>query len=425
MKTRAVGLCAGLFGLAGVTSAWSWDGLPAVPQALAAGKPNLDVRLRYEGVHQGNFADSARATTVRARLGYTTGSWNDVSLMLEYQGTTAIGDDEFNSTANGRTPYPVVADPSMNQVDQFWIAYAGLPHTVIRYGRQHLQYDDARFVGDAEFRQNWQTYDGLTLTGTWWPRLRFDYALLSNVDSFRENTIAGINTKNIDLRSSQLFHLSYAWARWLDTTAYAYLLNFAHDAPLPPAVGASLNDPRRDSATYGVRVHGAWDFVPLKPNYLLEYARQRPYASSPAGIDADYYRVELAASARAVGVKLGYEALGGDGRYGFQTPLATLHAFQGWADQFLITPPDGIEDWYVALSGTVEKIALQAVGHDFSPQHPGPHDGSELDLQATRPFGGGFNLGATYAHYFADHFPSASGVAYSTTKLWVWIEYKF
>ncbi|MCH7821975.1 MAG: hypothetical protein IIA07_08160 [Proteobacteria bacterium] len=30
---------------------------------------------------------------------------------------------------------------------------------------------------------------------------------------------------------------------------------------------------------------------------------------------------------------VGYENLGGDGAYGFQTPLATGHAFNGWADQ--------------------------------------------------------------------------------------------
>ena len=41
----------------------------------------------------------------------------------------------------------------------------------------------------------------------------------------------------------------------------------------------------------------------------------------------------------------GYELLGSDGvTVAFSTPLATLHAFEGWADKFLATPAAGITD---------------------------------------------------------------------------------
>ena len=43
----------------------------------------------------------------------------------------------------------------------------------------------------------------------------------------------------------------------------------------------------------------------------------------------------------------GYEVLGADNGVGFATPLATGHKFQGWADKFLTTPGDGIEDVYI------------------------------------------------------------------------------
>ena len=56
-----------------------------------------------------------------------------------------------------------------------------------------------------------------------------------------------------------------------------------------------------------------------------------------AGVD----RVELAPALGALEFKLGYEELGSNaGLYGLQTPLATLHAFNGWADKFLVTPVD-------------------------------------------------------------------------------------
>ena len=50
-----------------------------------------------------------------------------------------------------------------------------------------------------------------------------------------------------------------------------------------------------------------------------------------------------------VTVKAAYESLEGNGARGFSTPLATLHAFQGWADVFLNTPADGVDDASLTL----------------------------------------------------------------------------
>jgi len=50
----------------------------------------------------------------------------------------------------------------------------------------------------------------------------------------------------------------------------------------------------------------------------------------------------------------------------FQTPLGTNHAFQGWADRFLITPGDGIEDLFVTLSVKFLGANFVAMWHDFS-----------------------------------------------------------
>ena len=43
-------------------------------------------------------------------------------------------------------------------------------------------------------------------------------------------------------------------------------------------------------------------------------------------------------------MKLGFERLEGNGTVALQTPLATLHAFNGWADKFLSTPANGLRD---------------------------------------------------------------------------------
>jgi hypothetical protein len=65
---------------------------------------------------------------------------------------------------------------------------------------------------------------------------------------------------------------------------------------------------------------------------------QRPYRDGASIIDADYYRIDLGWSIDALHLGLMREVLAGNGRYAFQTPLATLHAFNGATDKFPMTP---------------------------------------------------------------------------------------
>jgi len=404
------------------------DPISSLPDAVIGGTPNLNVRVRYETVNQHNLPDNANGVIARARLGFTTKQWNGLFGKVEFQGITDIGDDQFNSTENGRVVpgnhYPTIADPSGSNFDQLYIGYAGLPDTVIRYGRQRIVYDNARFIGDVGWRQRMQTYDGVTLTGTWLPKLRFDYAYLTNIDSFQNIPNATYpgdpTTKNVALNATQLFHLSYTAAHWLKLTGYTYLINFANDHVIPP-----LNFARRDTATYGGRVTGKFSLHPVKLNYLLEYARQTGYAASPSSVQANYYAAELGASYWRLFGKLDYEVLGGDGHYAFQTPLYTGHAFQGDADQFAFTPAAGMEDFYVTVGAKVEKAKLSAVWHNFnSNDSSSSRYGSEIDLKATRPINKILSAGIGYAYYTADHNNISGEGMNNVSKGWLWLVLK-
>ena len=81
--------------------------------------------------------------------------------------------------------------------------------------------------------------------------------------------------------------------------------------------------------------------------YALSYARQSDFHRNPNAYAADYWLVDLGLNVSAWRLGLGYEVLGADRGLpftSFQTPLATLHKFQGWADKFTVTPPNGIQD---------------------------------------------------------------------------------
>ncbi|MCH8134783.1 MAG: hypothetical protein IIB77_02255 [Proteobacteria bacterium] len=97
----------------------------------------------------------------------------------------------------------------------------------------------------------------------------------------------------------------------------------------------------------------------------------------------------------------------------FQTPLATLHAFQGWADKFLTTPAGGIEDFYVSVARKFRGTSYSVVYHRFDPETGGPSYGSEWDLVVKRPFAERYSVDLKYANY------NASSHATDTEKLWV------
>jgi len=59
---------------------------------------------------------------------------------------------------------------------------------------------------------------------------------------------------------------------------------------------------------------------------------------------------------------VGYEVLEGNGAIGFATPLATLHAFNGWADMFLTTPANGLKDLYFRASYALPADFIRIIG---------------------------------------------------------------
>lgn len=404
----------------------------SLTEAALQGTPTLDLRLRYESVEQGNFVKDAYATTLRGALGYTTKPWQGFDARAELEGVVAANSDLYNSTGNGIGNRPVVADPETLGFNQAWLRYtlpvSGSGGISLTAGRQRLVFDNARFIGTVGWRQDEQTYDGALLLAPLGKDFVAQLAHIGNVNSFRRfgpNLVAacavsGPCSPDLSL-SGQALNLAYSSGPKLKLVAYSYWLDFNANTAA-----------RRDTRTVGLRATGRWPLTAGKDgiglDYTLEAAEQERYGDSPASVDAQYRLAELGLSQGLFNGKLGYEVLGGDGRYGFQTPLASLHAFQGWADLFLATPAMGIRDSYLQVGGTLEKIALQASYHDYKADSQRFDYGKELNVQATRPMvqlhGKPLTLGLKAAFYEAEGFPVAAGKAYDTTKLWAWLQYK-
>jgi len=383
----------GAAGTAGIQSAVAADSITA---ALADGKGSVDLRLRYEGVDQDGMDKSASAVTLRTRLGYATGDYMGVSGFVQMDDVSAIGDENYNSTVNGNTQYPVVADPTGTEVNQAFLKYSAAD-TTVKWGRQEVVLDNARFVGNVGWRQNAQSYDGLTIANSSVKDLSVVYGYVTNV-----NRIFGEQSANSDIDTqTHLLNVSYSGLPYGKLTGYAYLLDLT-DAPTA------------SNQTTGLRFAGGTAVAEgTKLLYTAEFASQTKYKDGADSIDATYSLVELGVNTAGVTAKLGMEMLGGDGTYGFSTPLATLHAFNGWTDKFLATPANGLVDTYVTVGGKVAGTKLALAYHTFSADEGGADYGTELGLLAAKKFGDHYKVVAKYASYSADSF------SVDTDKVWL------
>ena len=370
-----------------------------IAEAVTGGKAQVSFRMRYEDVDDAALVQDASALTLRSRLTWQSLPLYGVSATLEVDDIRAIVED-YNSTSNGRTRYPIVGDPEGTELNQASLRWAIGKNQLVG-GRQRIVLDNHRFIGNVGWRQNEQTYDAVTLKTTALAKTALQYSYIQNVNrvsgpdegSQPANYHGGVHALNGKVELGTLGAL----------TGFGYLLDLDNAATL-------------SSSTYGVHWAGAYKVSDTtKLNWIASYATQSDYADNPNDYDADYYLLEGGATFGAYGIKAGYEVLGGDTSPGhaFQTPLATLHAFQGWADKFLTTPAGGVEDLYVGGSATFGKLTLNLVWHDYKAEATDLDYGSEWNASAGWKFGKNYELLAKYADYGADDF------ATDTTKAWL------
>ena len=409
-------LLVGVFLPAFVSTARAADTLP---EALTAGKASLQLRYRYEGVEQEGFAEKAFASTLRTQLGYTTGDWHGLGGLLQFEDVRVIGNERYNSSINGLTQYPGVTDPASTEINQAYLSFKGLPDTTLKYGRQVIIYDNHRFVGNVGWRQNEQTYDAFSLVNTSLPSTTISYAHVTNVNRI----FSELHPTQSDLRmDGDLVNIAYKGLKAGTLVGYGYLLEYLPAQPFSPD---------RSNSTLGLRFDGGHPLGAVKLLYTAEYAQQSDYADGADIVDADYAYAMLGMAVADVQFKLNYEILSGDGVYGFATPLATLHAFNGWADKFLSTPGDGIRDAFVSVGGTVLGTNLIALYHLYSSDNLDYQYGTEWNAQASKKLGKLLTLTAKFASYNGDdntqnaarNIPAA--LARDIDKFWLQAEVQF
>lgn len=395
--------------------------LPALPLCLAATAaaaqtvpapltPYADLRYRVEVVDQAGLPEDAVASTLRVRAGVRTAQWQGFSAVAEGEAIAVIGSATYNDTVNGKTAYPVVADPADVLLNQAYLRWR--PHQAVEAvaGRQAVNFDNQRWIGSVGWRQNDQTLDAARASLRPVKAASIDYLY-----AWRVNRVFGPDSPQGIWRDTAIHAVraGYTIKNVGTLTGYGYWL----DTPSSPA---------SSSQTTGVRIAGelpaARGFAFL---YAAEYARQQDHGSNPRSFALDYLLLEPGVKAGPVTLKAGLERLEGDGTVALQTPLATLHAFNGWADKFLTTPANGLRDvyldaaWKVPGKGPLAGLTLRAVWHDYRSTVGDVAYGQEWNGLVSYPLGKRFTVSAKLAHYEAKAF------ATDTTKGWLSLEARF
>ena len=352
---------------------------------------------------------------------------------LQFENTTPItSDDEYNDTQNGNGTLPVIADPSNTEVNQAFLGFKPFDKTVIKLGRQIITPRDApfhRFLGTVLWRQNWQTHDAVTVNSTYFK----DFELMGGY-IWNNNTIF---TTDRDMEAP-IFNAKYNGFKYVKLEGYYYDLDFTNAADFADA-----------TTTYGFRANGGIPVLNDRTKFIYagEYAMQSDTGSNPRDYDVDYYLLEGGVKLKLDGfvnsfmVKFSHEVLehdlgtlnatGAASGAVFRTPLATGHAYQGWADNFLTAPgtgatTGGIEDNYFTMVATGKYDTKLIISYHMLEAETGSFDyGDEFDIWFTKKFKKKYTVGIKYSDYDASSDVGNTTKATDLSKFWVYLAYKY
>jgi hypothetical protein len=154
-----------------------------VAAALSGGTILFNARLRYESGDQSNLKDS-NAITLGTRFGFKTAQADGFQGLIE-GGNTSVLSPENDYNAGGTNPggagRVAFADEPVTYLNQAWLSYSGFD-TLFKMGRQRLNLDNTRFVGDVSWWQKMQTCDSATAVAALLPKLDFFYGYVWHVD---------------------------------------------------------------------------------------------------------------------------------------------------------------------------------------------------------------------------------------------------
>jgi len=383
------------------------------------GKILGEFRVREEFFDRDTKPKSANAGTGRLRLGYLTPTYEGLSGYLEGETIRYIGNDNFDDGMNRKSRYPAIGDPHDTAVNQAYLSYA-YPGTGNRgvVGRQVIQFDNDRFIGRSNWRQNDTTHDGARITLQPIKELTLDYAY--SADAHRGP--GQLQTLGQYLGDMNMLHASYALPQHVKASAYSYSLDFDPYVKSGTAASTQLSS-RTQGARFEWKPEG--DANSFVPQIIADTAFQTNIGNNRNNLEEWYGWYELGGKYQGFALSGVVETLGGNGHASVQTPLASSHSFNGWAEKFTTKPNGGLEDYFLVFKAPIplpaadQKLSFDMQLHQFTANTTDSVYGKEIDAGLSYvPMENNtiaVQMGRYYAHSYSD----------DTTKVYIYYELKF
>lgn len=398
----------------------------SIMDAITNGKNMTSFRLRYEDMSQDGAPSDAHAFTLRSLAGWQTAPFHSLSVGAQLIGVTDFNDGfntkQWGVNSPGKTAADAfIQDPNYYNINQLYVDWTAIPDTKIRAGQQSLKIDNVRFIGNVEFRQVMQVFNGVTV----------ENKSIPNTDLY-----AGYYTRLRKATTSQelsqdtgILHATYHLSPTENLIGYGYWYDSNNDKS--KVTGSP--DLYLSSRTIGIRADGShkiddhWKLL-----YTAEYAKQDRIANGDSKIDAHYYKLGLGAAWDGWFARVDQELLSSNnGLYAFQTPLGTNHLFQGWVDKFAAsTPVNGIQDTYLTVGGKWQDFTLLTEYHWFNSDKDfstGSLYGKEWDVSVAYAYNKQATAKLEYGTFSeGDQYKVTTTSRYrNTDKLWLTANYNF
>ena len=382
-------------------------------------KPKLEIRPRYEYVEQkNNNLKSANALTTRISVGLKLKELFHLKNLESYIEATGVFATIDNYSPE-KSKYELVPDPQNTRFTQIYLNYT-LNKTSFIVGRKFVIIDDHRFIGNVGWRQMPQSFGVVAISDNTVKNLNL---LIAGIYE-RKGIINKLNEEWEFGKWPLIIDINYKFNELFKVKGFSYLITDTHN-------------------TYGIKASGKYKTSIGKVSYLAEYAKQTdPYKTdnltTKPDIDTNYYRIGIKTNISGFLGGIEYTHFGDkNGKSkGFSTPLATLHAFDGWSDVLLAGAGGGFDyglDEYKLTAGYKNKkigkfLINYLIFNSYKSQPTGNNIGTELDLLYTKKLTKRFSLLLKSAFYYSkDGYYTGGnlkGIS-DVNKFWAQIDFKY
>jgi hypothetical protein len=360
-----------------------WASTLIFASAFATAEQEFEAEIRARAVHMQEPTRDGRAASFVVRAAWH-GHWHDtISTLFEWEHVeTGWKDDHSDGLRfNGAVFMPDVESSELNQAAlkfqyQQW---------QINLGRQKINLDRQRFIGSNSFWQNEQTFDALDVQYDFLSASHIRYLHIANVNRiFGDDADEALSMNDVNYganngmrpanRLGDHKHNTHALLLRLAEWDFSELQFYYYDI--------DNRDLRASSnRTFGANYRFEKRISAINWRAELEYAQQQMTEFNSS--NPSYQRVEFAAGYKSREISYQREVLGGDNGRGFVTPLASIHEFNGWADQFVTVPGTGLIDQNVQFVWRKAPVKFDLRHHWFESEQTGTDWGREFDLDFT------------------------------------------